>query len=140
MSFSIITTDWLSQQGALKFIREQVFIAEQAVPLALEWDGLDEAARHWLAVDKKHHPIGCARLLSTGQIGRMAVLKPWRGQGVGRALLTAILSASTAQNGVKLFLHAQTDAIDFYLAFGFNARGSVFYEADIPHIYMESSA
>ena len=66
---------------------------EQQVPPELEWDGLDATAMHLLAQDSEMNPIGCARVLSGGAIGRMAVLKDWRGQGVGQALLKAAISS-----------------------------------------------
>lgn len=122
---------WASHGDLLAEIRREVFIDEQGVPPDLEWDGLDPTATHWLAlVDAQ--PVGTVRLLGDGHVGRMAVRQPWRGQGVGRALMTAVLDHGR-QSQHELFLHAQVDAIPFYERLGFAAEGPVFQDAGIPH-------
>ncbi|MCP4234854.1 MAG: GNAT family N-acetyltransferase [Aestuariibacter sp.] len=122
---------------ALRAIREAVFIVEQKVPKDLEWDGLDGEAIHALAVDQSGQPVGTARLLPSGQIGRMAVMKPWRSRGTGRALLTSLLNAAKAANMTGIYLNAQKEAIQFYEKQGFQVTGPEFYEANIPHQKME---
>ena len=69
----VIRADWNDHRETLRRIREAVFIDEQEVPRELEWDGEDESSHHYLAVNELGDYIGCARLMSTGQIGRMAV-------------------------------------------------------------------
>lgn len=76
--------DWQKDHAALRSIRETVFIAEQAVPPELEWDADDASAVHFLALAGEY-PIGTARLLPDGHIGRVSVLKDWRGLKVGDA-------------------------------------------------------
>ena len=74
---------WIDDHAQLKNIREKVFIQEQKVTPELEWDGIDEKAIHFL-VFKDEKAIGCARAIvikSQMQLGRMAVLKEYRGQG-----------------------------------------------------------
>src|SRR5216117_3712789 len=73
--------------------------------------------------------IGTARLLPDGRIGRMAVLVEWRGQGVGAALLEALLALAHERSMPCVMLHAQTHAAGFYRRFGFNERGGEFLEA-----------
>ena len=75
-------------------------------------------------------PIG-GRLLQDGHIGRVAVLKPWRGRGVGRALLTALLQLARQSGFTEVVLHAQTKALNFYIKQGFVAEGPEFVEAGI---------
>lgn len=126
--------------AALRKVRSQVFIQEQQVPPDLEWDGLDENAQHFLARDREGQAIGSARLLlhdGRAHIGRMAVLPTWRRQGVGTALLTAVLETAK-QNAANLaFLNAQISAAGFYAKAGFIAQGHEFLDAGIPHIRME---
>lgn len=129
--YSVSIVDWVKEGPALSTIRRDVFIVEQGVPLELEWDGRDEEALHALATDASGNPIGTARLLPEGQIGRMAVLQPWRGRGVGTELLRCLLE--TASQKEKLFLNAQTSAEVFYKANGFIPEGDIFMEAGIPH-------
>ncbi|MGD8514669.1 MAG: GNAT family N-acetyltransferase, partial [Granulosicoccaceae bacterium] len=81
--YRVRPADWLGDNAALRDLRTRVFINEQHVPEALEWDGEDETARHWLAEDASQHALGTVRLLANGHIGRMAVIPEYRGQGIG---------------------------------------------------------
>ena len=124
--------DWADHAAALMRVRRAVFVDEQGVPEAEELDGEDEAAAHFLATDAAGAPIGTARLLGSGQIGRMAVLASWRGRHVGAMLLAAAVEAA-ASKGLTVFLHAQVSALGFYQRSGFEAVGEVFLEAGIEH-------
>ena len=124
---------WASHAVSLRRVREIVFIEEQHVPRAEEWDGQDEGARHFLATYPTGQPCGCARLLPSGQIGRMAVLTELRGLGLGMRLLQAAMHAARADGLHQVFLHAQTHALQFYRKAGFVAHGEEFMEAGIPH-------
>lgn len=132
MNLKVIPTNWQEHGESLKAIRTEVFVKEQQVPEEMEWEEEDNHAQHFLAtLDQK--AVGTARLLSSGQIGRMAVLKPYRQQGIGGQLLQACLDAASQQKLEPLFLHAQNDAIPFYEKFGFVIAGKEFYEAGIAH-------
>lgn len=134
-SIDVRIVPWADYQETLTDLRHQVFIEEQAVPEALEWDGLDPECRHFLAtIDGE--PVGTARLAPTGQIGRMAVLVEWRGRGIGAALMRAILADARARGFTTLTLNAQTHAVSFYKAFGFKVTGDEFEDAGIPHRQM----
>ncbi len=137
--FHVELVSFASHQPELRAIREPVFLIEQAVAPELEWDDLDDVSVHVLARDHEGQPIGTGRLTPQGNIGRMAVLKPWRGRGVGRALLQALIDKAVATGHRQLELHAQTHAIDFYTRFGFVAFGSEYEEAGIPHRSMRLS-
>jgi len=137
--FRILTTDWAHDQARLSDVRRAVFIDEQGVPEALEWDADDAGATHFLALDDQARAIGCARLLPDGHIGRMAVLPDWRGRGVGQALLQAVLATALRQGKRGVSLSAQTHAAGFYARHGFVAEGPVYPEAGIPHIAMHRS-
>lgn len=129
--------EWEQDRDLLRRIREQVFIEEQKVPKELEWDDADEEALHFLAEDHRGTAVGTARLSANGQIGRMAVLAERRGFGIGQALLDAAIEAAQADGRYSVFLHAQTQAQDFYAKAGFHVVGETFEEAGIPHIQME---
>ena len=73
-SIHVRVADWQKENAELRRIRESVFIAEQAVPPELEWDSDDASAVHFLALEGDF-PIGTARLLSNGHIGRVSVLR-----------------------------------------------------------------
>lgn len=123
---------WSHDRDSLCKIRLQVFVQEQNVPQSLELDGLDATAVHFLAlIDNK--PVGTSRLLPSGQIGRMAVLIPYRNQGIGEKLLHATVARARLLGYSPVFLHAQLSATDFYLRHGFQPYGDIFEEAEILH-------
>lgn len=137
--FNVCIVAWHDAEAPLRAIRTAVFVAEQGVPLELEWDGEDDAAIHALARDASGGAIGTARLLLHGRlahIGRMAVVKPWRGKGVGTALLQAMLDEAARQGADDAFLNAQTYAVPFYEKLGFTREGDEFLDAGIPHYRM----
>ena len=136
MAISIIETRWDEHEAALRGLRQNVFINEQHVPEELEWDGEDSAAIHFLALDAEQQPVGCIRLLPTGQISRLCVLSEQRNNGVGSSLLVAAEEAARAKGMEEIFLHAQTHATSFYEAAGFAVSGGIFMDANIPHRQM----
>ena len=125
--------DWVDAEPLIRPVRETVFIHEQAVPEELEWDGLDPQCAHVLAWNDQADAIGTARMQANGTIGRMAVLKDWRGRGAGRALLEALLDCAVRQGLTRVTLSAQTHAIGFYERAGFHVVGELFIDAGIPH-------
>lgn len=124
---------WAEAQPVLEAIRRKVFIDEQAVPEALEWEAIDVDCPHLLALVSEQHAVGCARVLPGGSIGRMAVLPAWRGQGIGSALLQAAISYCRDHALRQLSLSAQVHAIPFYARFGFVVSSEVYDDAGIPH-------
>lgn len=130
---------WDSHQQALSSLRRTVFVEEQGVAEDEEWDGADAGCRHFLAEDADGRPVGTARLMPSGQIGRMAVLEEWRGQGIGAQLLELAVHAARAANHPAIFLHAQSHAVGFYERAGFQVTGIPFMEAGIEHREMTLS-
>ena len=137
MIFRIVEADWHVRSVELMAIRNAVFVDEQGVPLELESDGRDAQAVHFLAVDGGDRPVGTARLLADGQIGRIAVMPALRRRGIGRRLLDHAVDAALARGDRRVWLHAQIEAMDLYLQAGFRVVGKRFMEAGIPHIAME---
>jgi predicted GNAT family N-acyltransferase len=135
-AFAIRILSWPEALPLARPVREKVFIEEQQVPLELEWDEWDGRCDHAVASDAGGHPIGTARLDPGGKLGRMAVLREWRGRGVGTALLGALLGRARERSLARVTLHAQTHAAGFYRRFGFSERGGEFLEAGIPHLEM----
>jgi predicted GNAT family N-acyltransferase len=130
--FEVRLVAWDEACAALASVRRAVFIVEQQVPEDLEWDEADAVALHALAT-ADGVPVGTARLLPDGHIGRIAVLRAWRGQGVGDALLASMLAAARERGFEAALLNAQVQALDFYRRHGFVAEGEVFLDAGIPH-------
>ncbi|MBI3903173.1 MAG: GNAT family N-acetyltransferase [Nitrosomonadales bacterium] len=124
---------WHDGEPLLRALRETVFMREQNVPAELEWDGLDEHCRHALALDAGGNAIGCGRITPDGHIGRMAVLREWRGKRVGSALLEALLEYAHSQGYAQVVLNAQVQALPFYRRFGFEEEGDEFMDAGMAH-------
>lgn len=134
---NIIKVEWHGPyQAMLKQLREEVFIQEQSVPVVIEWDDDDATAVHLLALDAHQHAVGCARILPRGRIGRMAVLKSRRGEGIGMALLQHALIACRDMGMPQVSLSAQTHAIKFYARAGFRVMSDAYIDANIWHVDM----
>jgi predicted GNAT family N-acyltransferase len=134
ISWAIREANWREPQDQtrLKQVRQLVFIEEQQVPESMEWDEHDEHCRHFLALEEEQ-AIGCARLLPTGYIGRMAVLPQWRRQGVARALLHACESRALDEGIETIKLSAQVHAIPFYENAGYRIISDQYLDAGILH-------
>lgn len=137
--FRLEPASWNHDRAALLAVRETVFVHEQGVPADEEVDSLDDGAWHVLARDLHGTPIGAGRLTSEPRIGRMAVLASWRGQGVGRAILQALIDQARSRGHDAVSLHAQLNAREFYAAAGFEPVGGQFDECGIMHQRMELS-
>ena len=126
---------WIDGLSQLKNIREKVFIQEQKVTPQLEWDGIDEKAIHFLVFNDKA-AIGCARAIVIKdhmQLARMAVLKEYRGQGIGSALIEKVMTTAKLNQLSAIYISAQCHAIDFYKKFGFEVTSDIYLDAEIPH-------
>ena len=132
----ILIQAWQEASKEAYAIRQKVFIEEQGVPQEMEIDELDPIAWHALAF-RGNQCIGTGRLTevaqNTGQIGRMAVLASFRGNGVGKAILMHLIDLAVSQKMSSISLHSQVSAIPFYEKFGFKAEGAIYEEAGIPH-------
>lgn len=133
LSFTVRRASWDVDGALLRGVREAVFVREQGIPAALEWDNADASAMHVLALDASGDAIGTGRLLRDGTIGRMAVLAAHRGRGVGRAVLAALIEAARERGDAEATLSAQTRVVGFYMRMGFTPVGEVYLEAGIPH-------
>ena len=135
MKTTAIICDYESHVKNICAIRYEVFVDEQNVPEELEIDGLDGEAKHVLVfVDGL--PIGTGRILSDGHIGRVAVLKNYRGLGIGKSIMKELIKWAQDISLEKVWLSSQWHAHSFYLDFGFVCVGEVYKEAGIDHIKM----
>ncbi len=128
--------EWAEDSPALISVRMKVFVGEQNVPEKLEQDGLDPGMYHVLATDQLN-AVGTARMDSKGHIGRVAVLREYRGLGIGIMLLQELEKLAERENLSEINLNAQVQAKGFYRRLGFAEEGEVFEEAGISHIHMK---
>ena len=135
MNTTTIICDYESHTENICAIRYEVFVDEQNVPEELEIDGLDGKAKHVLTfVDDV--PIGTGRILSDGHIGRVAVLKNYRGLGIGKSIMKELIKCAQDLSLEKVWLSSQWHAHSFYLDLGFVCVGEIYKEAGIDHIKM----
>lgn len=119
-------------------VRKAVFVEEQKVPESMERDEFDEQAHHLLVFDN-NIPIATGRLFYNGKylkLGRICVLKQYRGMDIGRYLMKRLLEKAESEGIKKLYLDSQVSAIGFYRIFGFSEFGDVFDDAGIEHVPM----
>jgi predicted GNAT family N-acyltransferase len=136
-----LITEPVQIQAALR-IREEVFVQEQHVPAEEEYDEFEGTSRHFLAmVGRDFAGTARWRLTEKGvKLERFAVLKGYRGMGVGSALVKAVLDDIHATEDTKerlLYMHAQLTAMPLYTKFGFQPVGEMFEECDIQHYRMQ---
>ena len=120
-------------------VRREVFVVEQGVSEAEEYDGFDETAVHYVVTDGDR-VIATTRVrfptTTSAKLERMAVLQPFRRQGIGTRILAFILDDLRTRQVETVVLHAQDQARDFYRSCGFEQTGEPFYEVGIEHIEM----
>ena len=135
MNIHLIICNYEENQKDICRIRFEVFVDEQNVPEDLEIDGLDDEAKHVLAyIDDE--AIGTGRILSDGHIGRVAVLKKYRGLGIGNSVMRELIKWAQQNKLEKLWLSSQWHAHSFYIDLGFVCEGDIYEEAGIDHIKM----
>ncbi len=87
-------------------------------------------------------PCGAARWRFTDKgvkLERFAVLKSFRGKGVGHQLVEEVLKDvknHPSYKGQVIYLNAQVSAMNLYAKSGFRTVGEMFLECDIQHFKM----
>ena len=126
-------------------VRLEVFVVEQAVPLALEIDARDEEPTtiHLLASGADGTPLGAGRLLMEPEhpgrvhLGRLAVRSIVRGTGLGARIVAALEQTALSHSGrprVEVVLSAQEQAMGFYKRCGYRVlNGHRYLDAGIWH-------
>lgn len=120
-------------------IRKKVFIEEQNVPREIERDKLDVSSTHVVIYDRDI-PIATGRIIfkenSNCSLGRIAVLREYRGKSIGKMLVNNLVKKSFELGANEIHIHAQNHAEKFYENLNFKPYGELFYEGGIPHVSM----
>lgn len=120
-------------------VRMRVFVQEQRVPPEEEIDALDEVALHLLA-STPAEVVATSRLVSLnesmGLVGRVAVLREWRQQGIADRMLDALETKARELGLNELTLHSQTYITNLYAKHGYTVTSSAYLEAGIEHVTM----
>jgi YbgC/YbaW family acyl-CoA thioester hydrolase len=136
--------DWQTLGKDAGRLRKEVFVQEQGIDEADEWDAQDTTALHAVVYNQLDMPIATARLLvgpqingmPTAKIGRMAVKRALRGAGLGLQVLNVLVQRAKARGDAQVLLHAQSSAAGLYARAGFVPQGAPFDEVGIPHVEM----
>lgn len=126
----------------IRYIRETVFVLEQG--FSEEFDEIDKKSIH-LLVKVNNKRAATARIFKSDNsnakwtIGRFAVLKEYRGIGLGSFLLKKVEEKIKEQGGRTAELSAQKQAEKFYLSSGYIPMGDIYYDQHAPHIHMEKN-
>lgn len=142
MSILIKVADFGSDFSIIEQIRSAIFQIEQGISAEDEFDGKDAESIHLLAYFDSQ-PVGTLRIRSidneTVKIERLAVLRDFRAQGLGKKLMEQAIALIKLQHEGQdkiIKIHAQVYLEKFYLSLGFVTQGKIFMEAGIGHILM----
>lgn len=105
----------------VKDVRTKVFIEEQGYTPEQEFDAYDAMAWH-IAIMLDEACIATGRVyLQDGQyrIGRIAVLKEYRGNGLGDAVVKLLLDRAMQASAPKIYVSSQLYTEPFYQRYGF---------------------
>ncbi len=121
---------------AIRSVRNAVFTHEQHIDEEMDFDGQDGDAVHVLVVCEGKY-VGTGRMLNDGHIGRLAVLREYRGRGLGAKVVLALVKEAKDIGVKRVYLGAQKHAVGFYEKLGFSVYGEPYTEVNIEHIHME---
>lgn len=124
-------------------VRTAVFVEEQHYPICKELDSHDDCCSHLIIYDGKK-PVATARIFiidgtQTAKLGRIAVLKEYRGLHLGAELMTELICKAKEMNAEDMYISAQTYAIPFYEKFGFTPYGTEYLDVHLPHYDMKAT-
>ncbi len=125
-----------------RFIRETVFLDEQG--FEKEYDENDNIAKH-IVIYENDEAIATCRLywddeVNCYHIGRIAVLKPHRGKGLGIKTVTEAEKVIKEMGGKEVFISGQVQVVEFYVKkLGYTQYGDVYLEEKKPHVALKKS-
>lgn len=131
----VIGTKGLEDTG---YIRSLVFTGEQGVEASIERDAYDDFAHH-LIIKDGNDIVGTGRLIYKDEqylIGRIAVLKAFRGLKYGDLIVRMLCTRAFALKAPQVVVHAQVQVEAFYSRIGFKRTSDVYLEAGIEHVTM----
>lgn len=132
-SFKFEQTSWEESCDEILAVRHKVFMIEQHFNEAILCDLQDPDCIHIVARNAEGLVIGTGRLSLTGRIGRIAVLLPYRGVGIGSKILSGLIQIGRSHKFNNISLNAELDNMHFYDAQNFMASGPVYMKKGVPH-------
>ncbi|MSQ84796.1 MAG: GNAT family N-acetyltransferase [Myxococcales bacterium] len=126
----------LRELYAVLQLRDEVFVVGQKITAEPEIDGLDPQCVHILGRDGSGRLVATSRLFMDGDpvvVGRVAVANSMQRRGVGTKLMHYVHEV-LGQRPAKLSAQAHLET--WYVVLGWQPHGTVYFEANIPHLAM----
>lgn len=125
-----------------RFIRETVFLDEQG--FEKEYDDNDNIAKHIVIYDNSTAVATCRVYwddeVNCYHIGRIAVLKPYRGKGLGIRIVSEAENVVKKLGGKEIFISGQLRVAEFYInKLGYTQYGEAYLEENVPHVALKKS-
>ena len=125
-----------------KEVRQKVFVNEQG--FYNEFDDIDETATHIVMFDEDKTPVATCRIfwdtvMNTHILGRLAVIKEYRGRTIGSVIVREAEKYIQKNGGKSIVLHAQCRLTAFYQKLGFAEFGDIGDYEGCPHIWMKKA-
>ena len=125
-----------------RYIRETVFLEEQG--FEKEYDENDNIAKHIVIYENEKAIATCRVYWDTEvdcyHIGRIAVLKPFRGRGLGIKIVTEAEKVAKELGGKEIFISGQLQVAEFYKnKLGYTQYGDVYMEENHPHVALKKN-
>lgn len=133
MAYSVSRVKWEQAAPLLKQVREKVFVCEWRIPKTIEFDQKDYHAHHMLICDdNSQQPIATGRILSSGEISRIAVLMSFRQKKIDKIVLNGLFEIAKELELREVFIHSPLSTVNYFSKHKFRPVGLVFMEAGIP--------
>ncbi len=125
-----------------RFIRETVFLDEQG--FEKEYDENDNVAKHIVIYDESTAVATCRvywdEEVDCHHVGRIAVLKPYRGKGLGIRIVSEAENLVRELGGKEVFISGQLRVAEFYKnKLGYTQYGDTYLEENVPHVALKKS-
>lgn len=132
----IITGNQPFQRAASCFIRMNVFVLERTIPLEEEFDELDLPETVYTVIYDDKRPVATGRYIqeneTTARLTRIATLKEYRGRQLGSQVVQSLENYAAEQQVRQCLIHAETDALPFYLSLDYVPISDIYLEDGVP--------
>jgi len=116
--------------------RTSVFVDEQG--FKDEFDEIDKTCFHIVLYDNEK-PVATCRYFKEGEsfhIGRVAIIKEYRGKHLGSKIMQIAEKEITLLNAKQIEVSAQVRVKDFYKKLGYKEVGEIYLDEFCEHIRM----
>ncbi|MDF2934919.1 MAG: hypothetical protein K0Q90_292 [Paenibacillaceae bacterium] len=136
-----VTENW--QRAAVYWLRIQVFVEGQSIPLEMEFDARDGDGTRYVLIMEDHRPIATARLYTdddgAARIGRVGVAAGSRGLGVGRRVIEEAEAWARELGIRRIIITSQKHAVGFYERLGYSVNPDIVFQSRIPIVHTEKN-